>query len=143
MKTFLLDINVLLALGWSHHVHHNLAHAWLGNLPPCRLAHCTVTQLGFVRIGLLTEFSPAKASVADLRARLNTFFAAHDSVFLREPENGIHDHNLTARIEAVLTSSQLTDAYLAGLADLNKAVVATLDKSLVTRHRAVAELLQA
>jgi hypothetical protein len=142
MKTFLLDINVLLALGWSHHVHHDLAHAWLAKSPRRPLAHCTLTQLGFIRISLLPGFTPATASSAELRARLKTFFAAHFTVFLREPENGMDDQILAARLDEVLTSTQVTDAYLAGLATLHRATVATLDKSFVSRHSAVAELIQ-
>jgi uncharacterized protein len=142
MKTCLLDINVLLALGWSHHVHHDLAHEWLAQSPRRPLAHCTLTQLGFIRISLQPAFTPVIASAANLRARLQTFFAAHPTFFLREPEKGIDNLNLASRLDAVLTSAQVTDAYLAGLAHLHQVSVATLDKSFVSRHAAVAELIQ-
>jgi predicted nucleic acid-binding protein len=49
----LLDVNVLLALHYTQHVHHSRALRW-GRTQlaehEVRLASCSITELGFVRI---------------------------------------------------------------------------------------------
>ena len=47
---YLLDVNALVALGFSHHEFHDRVAAWLHaqNFPP--LATCSITELGFVRV---------------------------------------------------------------------------------------------
>ena len=50
----LLDVNVLLALGYSAHVHNERAETWLQHLQThnatVNLAMCSITELGFVRV---------------------------------------------------------------------------------------------
>jgi predicted nucleic acid-binding protein len=52
--TYLLDVNVLLAMRYVHHVHHDRTICWLRNLETggasARFASCSITELGFVRI---------------------------------------------------------------------------------------------
>jgi hypothetical protein len=48
----LLDINVLLALAWSHHVHHDAAHGWFARETAAGWATCLLTQTGFLRLSL-------------------------------------------------------------------------------------------
>ena len=46
--TFLLDVNVLMALLWENHEHHQVARRWFRQITD--FATCPVTQLGFARI---------------------------------------------------------------------------------------------
>jgi hypothetical protein len=46
--TFLLDVNVLMALLWETHEHHHTARAWFRGVTD--FATCPVTQLGFARV---------------------------------------------------------------------------------------------
>jgi len=46
--TFLLDVNVLMALLWENHEHHQVARPWFRQIPD--FATSPVTQLGFVRV---------------------------------------------------------------------------------------------
>ena len=46
------DINVLLALTWSNHPHHDAAHCWFGRDSAAGWATCLLTQTGFVRLSL-------------------------------------------------------------------------------------------
>src|SRR5436853_7081932 len=46
--TFLLDVNVLMALLWENHEHHQVARAWLRRA--MNFATCPVSQLGFARV---------------------------------------------------------------------------------------------
>jgi predicted nucleic acid-binding protein len=40
----LLDINVLLALGWRYHAHHDAAHGWFIRDAAVGWATCLLTQ---------------------------------------------------------------------------------------------------
>ena len=46
------DINVLLALAWSNHAHHDAAHRWFAHDAPAGWATCLLTQTGFLRLSL-------------------------------------------------------------------------------------------
>jgi len=48
--TALLDVNVLIALGWPNHVHHVAARQWFRRSSGNGWATTPVTELGFVRI---------------------------------------------------------------------------------------------
>ena len=61
--TFLLDVNVLMALLWENHEHHQVARPWFRQVTD--FATCPVTQLGFARVSshpaLGYSMSPDKA----------------------------------------------------------------------------------
>jgi predicted nucleic acid-binding protein len=46
------DINVLLALAWSHHAHYDAAHRWFARDATTGGATCLLTQTGFLRLSL-------------------------------------------------------------------------------------------
>lgn len=130
MKTALLDLNILTALLWPAHEHHEAAHRWFTGRANARWATCSLTQLGFVRIVSNPAFSldallPA-AAVALLAENLT--HAAHEfwTESLQVPaaiegmEAGLHGYR------------QLTDAYLLALASRRKGVLATFDRGLRT-----------
>ena len=50
MKPALLDVNVLLALGWQAHQHHAKANAWFLREASTGWATCPETQTGFIRL---------------------------------------------------------------------------------------------
>ncbi len=50
--TSLLDVNVLLALAWSNHPHHEAAHQWFVGASSSGWATCLLTQSGFLRLSL-------------------------------------------------------------------------------------------
>ena len=70
--TFLLDLNLLLALAWPSHVHHELAHGWFEGERSPRWATCPLTQLGFIRLSsnpaFTTDAVAPGAALAMLRA---------------------------------------------------------------------------
>lgn len=62
------DVNVLLALAWSNHPHHDAAHAWFARESTSGWATCLFTQAGFLRLSL----NPQIVGVAiDCQAALN------------------------------------------------------------------------
>lgn len=46
------DINILLALAWSNHPHHDAAHRWFAHDAAAGWATCLFTQTGFLRLSL-------------------------------------------------------------------------------------------
>jgi toxin-antitoxin system PIN domain toxin len=130
VKTALLDLNVLTALLWPAHEHHEAAHRWFAARGKGRWATCALTQLGFVRIVSNPSFSRDALSPAEAVALLadNLGHAGHefwpDSLQVRaaiEP--------MEARLQGY---RQLADAYVLALANRRKGVLATFDRGLRT-----------
>ena len=46
------DVNVLLALAWGNHPHHEAAHQWFAGASSAGWATCLLTQSGFLRLSL-------------------------------------------------------------------------------------------
>lgn len=128
MKTALLDLNILTALLWPAHEHHEAAHRWFRARANARWATCALTQLGFVRIVSNPTFSRDALTPAEAVALLaeNLTHAAHEfwteslqvPTAIKGMEPGLHGYR------------QLTDAYLLALADRRKGVLATFDRGL-------------
>jgi predicted nucleic acid-binding protein len=80
VKAALLDINILTALLWPTHEHHDVAHRWFGGRADARWATCSLTQLGFVRIVSNPAFSPDALSPMEALALLaeNLVHPAHE-----------------------------------------------------------------
>jgi len=130
VKTALLDLNILTALLWPAHEHHEAAHRWFSRRANAGWATCSLTQLGFARIVSNPAFSrdalSPLAAVALLAANLT--HAAHEfwteslqvPAAIKGMEPGSHGYR------------QLTDAYLLALAGRRKGVLATFDRGLRT-----------
>lgn len=130
MKAALLDLNILTALLWPAHEHHEPAHRWFNARGNARWATCPLTQLGFVRIVSNPAFSRDALSPVEAVALLagNLAHPAHEfwterlklPVAVKGMEPGLHGYR------------QLTDAYLLALASRRKGVLATFDRGLRT-----------
>lgn len=130
MKSALLDINILTALLWPTHEHHEAAHRWFGGRAGTSWATCSLTQLGFVRIVSNPAFSRDALSPTEALALLgeNLGHPAHefwpDQV---QVPSAVKD--LEPRLQGY---RQLTDAYLLALAHRRKGVLATFDRGVRT-----------
>lgn len=127
MKTALLDINILTALLWPAHEHHDIAHGWFRSRA-AGWATCSLTQLGFVRIVSNPTFSLDALAPREAVALLAENLAHPRHEFWTE----------TLQVPAALGNvaaelrgyRQLTDAYLLALAARRKGVLATFDRGL-------------
>jgi uncharacterized protein len=130
VKPALLDLNILLALFWPAHVHHEAAQHWFGSRPKARWATCPLTQLGFVRLITNPSFSRDALSIADATVLL----AANTS--LPNHELWIEDFAVPDALEscprALQGHQQVTDAYLLALAKRHVGVLATFDRAIET-----------
>lgn len=128
MTAYLLDVNVLIALSWPEHMHHERAQRWFGKHRAKGWATCPLAEAGFVRIVSNPAFSSRSVSVlqaidalADsLKHDAHQFWA--DSISLPEA--------VLFFPEAIKGHQQVTDAYLVALAIHKKGKLATLDRRI-------------
>lgn len=123
----LLDVNVLIALFDSEHVHHGTVADWLAHRAAHGWASCPLTQNGCIRILSQPKYAnqASAALVAQILAEA-TASPGHafwpDAYSVLEP--GAVDW------QKLLTSRHLTDVYLLGLAVRNKGCLVTLDQGI-------------
>jgi uncharacterized protein len=130
VKTALLDLNILTALLWPAHEHHDVAHRWFAARSNARWATCSLTQLGFVRIVSNPAFSRDALSPGDGLALLGVNLAHPGHEFWTD---NLQVPGAVKEMEARLQGyRQLTDAYLLALAHRRKGVLATFDRGLRT-----------
>ncbi|HZL00342.1 MAG TPA: TA system VapC family ribonuclease toxin [Caulobacteraceae bacterium] len=130
MTTFLLDVNVLVALIDRRHVFHESAQDWFADRGRQFWATCPLTQMAVLRIighAGYPYFSGSPAAVAtvlaDLCASKNHEFWPDDISVLRTKH---------LNVERLLASGQITDSYLLALACAREGKLATFDRRLVT-----------
>lgn len=130
MKTALLDLNILTALLWPAHEHHEAAHRWFGVRRKARWATCAITELGLIRLVTNPSFSRDALSPADALVLLASNLAHESHDFW------IEDLSVVAALEAVPRKlqgyKQVTDAYLLALAGHHQGVLATFDHGIET-----------
>ena len=139
MSTALLDVNVLIALLWPAHEHHEAAHRWFAARRRAGWATCPLTQMAFVRVVSNPAFSSDALAPVDAVSLL-----AHN---LRHPTHEFWPDDI-GLVEALGPSAkhlqghrQLTDAYLLGLAVRRRGALASFDaglRALAGPDRAVA-----
>ena len=128
MKAVLLDVNVLIALVWPAHEHHNAAHRWFRLRGAARWATCPLTELGLVRITSNPSFSPDALSVSDAVLLLERNLGHSGHQFW--PDDLPLASALSGAGSAMKGHGQLTDAYLLALAARRHGTLATFDAGL-------------
>lgn len=123
----LLDVNVLIALLDAGHVHHGAARDWLGTHIGAGWASCPLTQNGCLRI-LSTPAYPRVQPVAQVAARLREAVATQHHEFWPDDISVLQAERFAQ--DRWLTSRQITDAYLLGLAVHRGGRFVTLDRQL-------------
>lgn len=77
----LLDVDVLVALFDPAHLHHEIAHAWLGAHRADGWATCPITENGFARAVSHPAYPGRRVTVQDALERLGAFADAGDHHF--------------------------------------------------------------
>ncbi|MDO8673907.1 MAG: VapC toxin family PIN domain ribonuclease [Dehalococcoidia bacterium] len=126
MTTYLLDVNLLLALSDPMHVHHEVAHEWFADRGHISWATCPIAENGFIRIASHPSYPNRPGDVLAVTAILRQFCELPGHQFSAE------DISVLAIMEpsAIITHAQITDVYLAGLASHKKGRLATLDQHI-------------
>lgn len=129
MKAHLLDVNLLIALAWPSHIHHEVAQRWFATHSRSGWATCPLTQLGLVRI------SSNPAIVADAVTPLEALALLKEIVNLPGhqfwPDQLSLSDRATCADFALGGHRQLTDAYLLALAMNRGGKLATLDRGVL------------
>lgn len=125
MSTHLLDINLLIALAWPHHIHHAAAHSWFDKSGHNSWATCPITQLGFVRISSNPKIIPQAVSPREAMEMLRRITALPGHVFW--PDEITPSEAAVFNSTALVGHRQLTDAYLVALAQHHHGTLATID----------------
>ena len=127
MPVHLLDVNVLVALGWPNHKHHASAHRWFSSSAAGGWATCPFTQCAFVRISSNPKavgdaLTPAQAVAAI--ARMTT----HEQHVFWADDLPVASAYFPAA--ALQGHQQITDAYLLALCASRGGCLATFDTAI-------------
>ncbi len=128
MTTYLLDVNVLLALSDPMHIHHEAAHRWFAVKGQSAWATCPITENSFVRIASHPNYPnrPGDVLVVLLILRQFCVMAGHhfwsEDVSIRE----------LLQPNVLIPHSQITDVFLLGLAVHKGGKLATFDQRIFT-----------
>ena len=109
----LLDVNVLIALHDSDHVHHGLASRWFQAHAGQGWASCPLTQNGCLRIMAQPAY-PQALPLAAVAQRLGQAAATPAHLFIADDYSLLDADSLDW--PQLLGHRQVTDAYLLGLA---------------------------
>lgn len=138
----LLDVNVLIALLDSAHVHHRPAMGWLHDNIAHGWASCPLTQNGCIRIMSQAGYPNARAA-AEIAMRLRE--AAQTSLHeFWSDDISLLDETLIDW-QQLFNPRQLTDAYLLALAVQHDGVFVTFDQAVpltAVRDATVAHLVR-
>jgi len=126
VTTYLLDVNLLLALTDPLHVHHEAAHRWLADKGHQSWATCPLTENGFVRIASHPNYPNRPGDVLAVFAVLRQLCEAQGHEFWAEDISILE----ILKSSAIFTHAQITDVYLTGLAVHKKGKLATLDQRI-------------
>ena len=129
--TFLLDVNVLVALIDPAHVDHDTAHRWFEHQGRSSWATCPLTENGVIRIVGHPGYPGAPGSPAVVAAIIARLRALPGHVFWPDDISLVDAAHVD--IAQILTSGQVTDSYLLALAVAHEGCLATFDRRLSTK----------
>jgi toxin-antitoxin system PIN domain toxin len=127
--TYLLDVNVLIALIDPFITYHDMAHSWFASVGRQAWATCPLTENGVIRVVGNPRYTNSPGSpraVAELLAR-----------FTKDPGHQFWPDDISLLdatkfdLSLMATSSQVTDSYLLALAIAHGGQLATFDRHLI------------
>ena len=127
-RVSLLDVNVLVALFFPDHVHHDLAHDWFADHRSQGWATCPITENGLVRIACQQPSDEALVRPVDVLGNLERFCKDKHHRPWTDVVS-LTDASLFAP-QFIRGHRQLTDVYLLGLAKKMGGRLATFDRTI-------------
>lgn len=127
LPRYLLDVNILVALTFTAHVHHRRVKEWFNGSPDLRWAVCAFTEAGFLR----TSTAPRHGQI--------TMSEATKILEMLKEHPGYCYLTITADWHTLCSpfyrrlygTKQVMDAFLLGLAVHEGFILVTLDKALL------------
>lgn len=127
--TYLLDINVLIALVDPKHYGHEATVVWF-RTARSSWATCPIVQNGFVRILSGAGYKPPAGTPEEMSIILADLIAQPGHEFWPDSISLLDESLVDAR--AITSHGRVTDVYLLALAVSRNAKLATLDRRLAT-----------
>lgn len=128
MTTYLLDVNVLLALFDANHMSHIAAHRWFQHTGRRSWATCPLTQNGVVRVASHPRYPGSPGNPQQIRELLRQFCGSESHHFWRDTVSLLDDKLFS--FGANVNHGNLTDVYLLGLSVHRAGKLATLDRHI-------------
>lgn len=129
MTTYLLDVNVVIALIDPAHVHHDAAHTWFKARGRRGWASCPLIENGVIRIVSHPKYPNPVGSPGVAIDVMSHLCSLPGHVFWPDDISVLNDKYINA--SRLLSSAQITDSYLLALARAHDGQLATFDHRLV------------
>jgi toxin-antitoxin system PIN domain toxin len=129
--TFLLDVNVVIALIDPTHVAHQPAHDWFAAEGHISWATCPMTENGVIRIVSNPKYPNTPGSPSIVAKSLFGLCQLTGHIFWPDNISLVASNHIDP--SQILTSAQVTDSYLIALASAHGGKLATLDRRLSTK----------
>jgi len=127
----LLDINVLMALGWANHPHHQAAHVWFQSHSADGWATCLPTQTGFLRLSLNAQIVGVSMTGLEV-VNLLRGLTSHPQHTYFESLPKLTDADFEPLARRLQGYRQVADAILLAIARQNSATLVTFDWAIQT-----------
>ncbi len=127
MTPALLDVNMLIAMTWPTHIHHQVAKKWFVENCEKGWATCPITEGGFVRISSNKKCIEDAVQPTEARKVLLEISRMGRHIFWKDD---LSYHSEQIPFTYLTGHRQVTDAYLLGLAIQNKGRLVTLDQGI-------------
>ncbi|WP_027167876.1 TA system VapC family ribonuclease toxin [Mesorhizobium sp. WSM3224] len=126
--TFLLDVNVLIALIDPGHIAHDDAHGWFEVTGNAAWATCPITENGVLRIVGNQKYPNSPGSPAVVAQIVTKLRALQGHSFWPDDLSLVGSGDIDAA--KILTSAQVSDTYLLALAKAHGGQLASFDRRL-------------
>lgn len=128
--TFLLDVNVLIALLDSDHVHHEIAHLWFETEGRHSWATCPLTENGVLRIVGDPRYPNSPGSPYIVAPMIKQLQTVQGHAFWSDDISLLNQADIDP--DCLLHSRFITDTYLLALAKSRNGTLITFDRHLTT-----------
>lgn len=127
--TYLLDVNILIALIDPTHTNHDRMHDWFSADGRRSWATSPITENGAIRIVSNPQYFNSPTTPSVVVASMQSLLAQPGHIFWPDDISLLD----SARIDSsrLLTSAQVTDTYLLALAQAHGGKLATLDRRFI------------
>lgn len=130
MTTYLLDVNVLIALVDPAHVQHEQAHIWFARVGKKNFATCPITENGLLRIVGHPKYPNSPGPPSAVMPALTAIRALPGHNFWAEKLSIADESCISA--PQLSSHARITDIYLLALAKLYGGRLATMDRRMTT-----------
>jgi toxin-antitoxin system PIN domain toxin len=128
VRASLPDVNVLVALMWPSHLHHQRARQWFDALGDLPWATCPLTQSGLIRASSNPRVVGEAVSPGEAVTHLRQLQELGNHEFWSDDLDFAGDNPIP--LEHLMGHRQVTDAYLLGLAIHHEAQLVTFDRGI-------------